>query len=145
MIRRFLVLIIMAAMLPALLVGCSSPMNKANDGNVEVSVIDVDDFAADPSAYNGFIGIRGIVASAHQSDSSFVIIDVREYELCGVLTCATNEITIIVPSNEYSGELPNAEDIVIVYGEFNSSNDYGIIDVSHIERDNQVIIRRNEL
>jgi hypothetical protein len=134
----------MAALLPTLLAGCFSPINQANDSNVEITVIDVDDFASDPSAYHGIIGIKGVVASTRQSDSSFVIIDVREYELCGVLTCATNEITIRVPADKYSGELPNSEDIVIAYGEFKTSDNYSIIEVSRIERDNQVIIRQNK-
>lgn len=143
--RVFLASIGLIVLLPTLLGGCSSPINQANDNNLEIPVIDVDDFASDPSAYHGIIGIRGIVASTHQSDSSFVIIDVREYELCGVLTCATNEITIRVPADKYSGELPNSEDIVVAYGQFNTSDYYGTIEVSHIERDNQVIIRQNEL
>ena len=144
MMRGFLVSIIVVALLPTLLAGCLSPINQANDNDVEIPVIDVDDFASDPSAYHGIIGIRGIVASTHQSDSSFVIIDVREYELCGILTCAANEITIRVPADKYSGELPDSEDIIVAYGEFRTSDDYSIVEVSHIERDNQVIIRQNK-
>ena len=61
-----------------------------------------------------------------------------------ILTCAANEITIRVPADKYSGELPDSEDIIIAFGEFNINDSYSIIEVSHIERDNQVIIRRNE-
>ena len=140
--RRFSALIIMVALLPTLLAGCLYSADQNSSNNVEVPMIDVDDFAADPTAYHGTIGIRGIVAATNRADASFVIIDVREYELCGVLTCAANEITISVPADKYSGELPRTEDIIIAYGEFSAGDSFGMIQVSRIERDNQVIIRQ---
>lgn len=108
----------------------------------QLPIVGVDDFTSDPWAYDGDIAIRGIVSFVYPSDSVFVIIDVKEYELCGVLTCAINEIRISVPPDEYSGELPNLKDEVLVYGKIKSGEDTPTIDVSSVDRGTKTILKR---
>jgi len=102
----------------------------------------VDDFTADPAAYDGIIGIRGIVSFVYPPDSTFVIIDMKEYELCGVVTCAINEIAISVPRDQYSGELPNVEDTVVVYSGITSGENVYLLEVSEVKRGKETILKR---
>lgn len=107
-----------------------------------VSIINVDDVVADPIAYDGVIGIRGIVSFVYPADSTFVIIDVKEYELCGVVTCAINEMSVMVPPDQYSGELPKVEDEVVVYSEIISQGDVYSLDISEVKRAGETILKR---
>ena len=104
--------------------------------------VGVDDIAADPGAYNGIIGIRGIVSFVYPADSTFVIIDVREYELCEVVTCAINEIAVTVPPEQFSGELPNVEDEVVVYGEIITRGAIYSLGISEVKRGEETILKR---
>lgn len=118
------------------------PKQPSGDESEPAAIVNVDDVAADPGAYEGVIGIKGIVSFVYPSDSVFVIIDVKEYELCGVVTCAINEIEVSVPPNQYAGELPNVEDEVLVYGEIISEgNDY-FLEISEVKRGRKTILEQ---
>jgi hypothetical protein len=133
--QKCILLVVLALLGGVFVLGCQTESQQ-------VPIVDVDDFASDPWAYDGDIAIRGIVSFVYSSDSVFVIIDVKEYELCGVLTCAINEISISVPPDEYSGELPNLKDEVLVYGKIKSGGDTVIIDVSSVEQGTKTILKR---
>jgi len=97
MSRKFIILVVLLALGCSFAGGCLASTQQINETTTPRVTVDVDDVAADPSAYDGIIGIRGIVSFVYPSDSTFVIIDVKEYELCEVVTCAINEIAITVP------------------------------------------------
>jgi hypothetical protein len=123
------------------LAGCLSGAGQFGSLGSEPAIINVDDFAADPGAYSGVIAISGVVSYVESGNAVFGIIDAREYELCGVVTCAANQIPISVPLSRYSGELPDIEDEVMVYGEVvNSADGYGL-DVLQVRRGNKVILK----
>ncbi len=134
-----LFLLTVACVLPA---GCLTNSKQTSAKESTPIILEVDDIAADPSAYSGAIAVRGIVSFADLANSTFGIIDVREYKLCGVVTCAANEIPISVPLTKYSGELPGVEDEVLVYGETFSSGGSYSIEVSKVTIDDKVILNR---
>ena len=121
---------------------CMADTQSVGKIDTRVVTIGVDDIAADPGAYDGVIGIRGIVSFVYPSDSTFVIIDVKEYELCGVVTCAINEIAVTIPSEQYSGELPNVEDEVVVYGEITTQGAIYSLEVLEVKRGEETILKR---
>lgn len=91
-----------------------------SENNVVMSdnnLLDVDDLAADPSAYIGKITVRGAVSFVYPSWNSFVIIDTKEYDKCGVVTCAINHLVV-----SYSKQLPKMKDRVEILGELIKSN-----------------------
>jgi hypothetical protein len=104
-------------------------------------VVNVDDVAADPGAYGGTIAISGVVSYVKSDNAVFGIIDVREYELCGIVTCAANQLPISVPLSRYSGELPEVEDEILVYGEIINSADGYVLDVLQVKRGRKVILK----
>jgi hypothetical protein len=126
------------------IVGCQSNTDNSDKYEPTPVIVGVDDVAADPFAYVGPIAIEGVVSFVHPSNSTFVIIDVKEYELCGVVTCAINEIPITVPPSLYSGALPEVKDVVLTYGEIiNSASGYAI-EVSQVKRGGKTIMQKIE-
>lgn len=123
-----------------LLTGGCQITEQTSDVITDPIIVDVDDVVADPGAYEGIIGIRGIVSFVYPADSTFVIIDLREYELCGVVTCAINELAISVPFDRYSGELPDVKDKVVVYGEIISAQTNYSLKVLEVTRDKETIL-----
>lgn len=79
--------------------------------------LNVNSVATDPGAYQGEIKVRGIVAQVSSADATFVLIDVREYRSCGVLSCATRFVTVHYPV----GTLPQMKNEVLVTGEMVSA------------------------
>jgi hypothetical protein len=122
--------------------GCQTDSGQFNgEGNTSV-VLNVDDVAADPAAYSGVIAVKGIVSLVNRFDNTFDIIDVREFELCGIVTCATNQLLVSVPPDGYSGELPVVEDEVVAYGKIVNNGDGYSIEVLEVKRDNKVLLKQ---
>ncbi len=142
MSRKFIILVVLLALGCLFAGGCLASTQPINETTTPGVTVGVDDVAADPGAYDGIIGIKGIVSFVYPSDSTFVIIDVKEYELCGVVTCAINEIAITVPPDQYSGELPNVEDEVLVYSEITSGGNVYLLEVSEVKRGKETILKR---
>jgi hypothetical protein len=78
--------------------------------------LDVNSVASDPSAYKGSIQVRGAVANVYPADSVFLLIDIREYKACGVVTCASKSVPV-----HYAGTPPKVEEELLVTGEMVSS------------------------
>ncbi len=78
--------------------------------------LNVNSVASDPSAYKGSIQVQGVVANVNTSDSTFFLIDSREYKACGVLTCATKFVPV-----RYTGTQPKVKEELLVTGEMVSS------------------------
>lgn len=78
--------------------------------------LDVNSVASDPAAYKGTIQVQGIVSNVNTSDSTFSLIDSREYKTCGVLTCASKFVPV-----RYTGTPPKLKEELVVTGEMVSS------------------------
>ncbi|VAX34767.1 hypothetical protein MNBD_NITROSPIRAE03-646 [hydrothermal vent metagenome] len=74
-------------------------------------VVNVDDLAKKPEDFKGEFVLHGAVAGVSKTDGVFAVVDSREFESCGVLTCALNTIPV-----RFDGELPEAKTIVEITG-----------------------------
>jgi len=84
-----------------------APGEQPSPGNV----VHVDDLAANPRQYAGRIVLKGAVAGVNQAEKVFGVIDAREFERCGVVTCAANTLPV-----KYAGVLPEPKTIVKITG-----------------------------
>jgi hypothetical protein len=75
-------------------------------------VIEIDDFVAKPESFSGEIVLKAVVAGVTEDASVFGVIDAREFEECGVLSCAKNVVPV-----KFNGEIPALETIVNITGE----------------------------
>ena len=74
-------------------------------------VVNVDDLAEKPENFKGDIVLRAVVAGVNKSEGVFGAVDSREFESCGVLTCADNTLPV-----KFAGELPNVKTVVEITG-----------------------------
>jgi hypothetical protein len=125
------------------IVSCNTTDGEFIRDESRQTVVGVDDAFADPQAYSGIIAVKGVVSFVYPSNSSFVIIDVKEYELCGVVTCAINEMLISVPSDLYSGELPEVTDTVLVHGEIVYPDEDFSLSATKVTRNGKTILERD--
>jgi len=137
--KIYIFILTIGCLLTVLNVSC---VRQSGSTTPQPVVVNVDDVAADPGAYSGIIAVSGVVSYVKSDNQVFGIIDTREYELCGVVTCAANQIPISVPLSIFSGELPEVEDEVLVYGKVVNSSDGYVLDVLRVERGSKIILKQ---
>ncbi len=86
-------------------------VSAASGTNGELDVIHVDALAESPEDFQGEFTLRGVVAGKSKSEGIFAVIDSREFESCGELTCADNTIPV-----KFDGDLPGLKTIVVITG-----------------------------
>ncbi len=104
-------------------------INKNDNINITVisnsydlsQVVHVDELAQSYGDIKGKFVLRGVVAAVKKDEGIIALIDSREFETCGVLTCSENSIPVT-----YNGELPELKTIVDVIGRV-VQNDKGLI------------------
>jgi hypothetical protein len=74
-------------------------------------IVHVDELAERPSEHAGEIALRGVVARVSQDAGLFSVIDSREFESCGTVTCAEHYLPV-----KFSGEIPKPKTIVQLTG-----------------------------
>jgi hypothetical protein len=74
--------------------------------------VQIDELVTNPNDYAGRVLIRGVVAGVNQEEGVVALIDPREFEECGTVTCALNLLPVRV-----NGTLPEALSLVQVVGE----------------------------
>jgi len=79
--------------------------------------VGVDAVVANPKAHSGPISITGVVSRVFPKTGGFVLIDAQEYAACGELNCCPVTLPIQTPNQEFTGELPQLKDTVVVFGE----------------------------
>lgn len=105
-------------------------------------VVGVDAVAKDPKAHAGRIGIEGIVQDVFADRGAFTMIDCAEFEACGETHCAEFSVPVRVPKAEYQGELPKAEQKVVVIGEVQVETDGYRLIVEEVRREGGTILQR---
>jgi len=91
--------------------------------------LDVNSVASDPSAYTGTIKVKGVVANVSPAETTFALIDSREYKNCGVVTCASKFVHV-----HYAGSLPNVKEELVVTGEMVSSPNGYVLEGKELQR-----------
>ena len=96
--------------------------------DVSSEVIHVDDLSKNIESFKGVIVLRAVVAGVKKSEGIFGIIDSREFESCGVLTCAENILPV-----RFAGELPEPKAVVVVTGRVVQNEKGLIIEAERVE------------
>ncbi|GMU21403.1 MAG: hypothetical protein AMXMBFR13_14960 [Phycisphaerae bacterium] len=89
----------------------------------------VDDLADNPQKFKGEIVLRAVVSAVNEPQGVFAVIDSREFESCGVLTCAKNNLPV-----KFSGELPGPRTLVEITGEVATSEKGLVFDAKRVDR-----------
>jgi hypothetical protein len=91
--------------------------------------VHVDDLADNPEKFKGEIVLRAVVSAVKKSDGVFAVIDSREFESCGVLTCAKNNLPV-----KFAGKLPEPKTVVEITGEVVKSDKGLVFDAKRVDR-----------
>ena len=75
-------------------------------------LIHVDDLVKMPQGFRGHIVLRAVVARVNKPQGVFGVIDAREYESCGSLSCCDQPILPI----KFAGDLPEPKTFVRITG-----------------------------
>lgn len=113
--------------------------------------IGVDALTADPQAFTGELAVEGVVQYVDASTSTIRIIDVAEYEACGLTPCVSaGVLPLYLPTGgepapsgaQYEGQLPALEEVVVVVGEVRSGQGGLYFDVERVQRGSQTLISK---
>lgn len=131
--------------LSLMLAGCSG------GGGTAPSQVSVNALTADPQAFSGEIAVEGIVQDVAADSSLIVLIDLAEYETCGLTPCdSAGSLPLQVPLSGqptpagalYEGTLPALEDRVTAVGTVRSGADGLHFDVERITRGSETILTK---
>ena len=76
------------------------------------AVVHVDELAEAPGQFPGEIILKAAVARVNQSQGVFSVIDFREFERCGEVTCARHYLPVT-----FAGPLPESKTVVEITGQ----------------------------
>lgn len=91
--------------------GLSVQPAVAESHATSLKVVHVDELAAKPEDFKGEIVVRAAVAAVKEAEGVMSVIDSREFESCGVLTCAENYLPV-----KFTGKLPVPKTVVEITG-----------------------------
>jgi len=84
----------------------------SSTGVGDLEFIHVDDLAVNPDAYAGVFVLKAVVAKVNTVENVISVIDLREFENCGELTCAKYYLPVKV-----TGDLPEPATTVLITGQ----------------------------
>lgn len=89
-----------------------TPLAKAETKDSRAAAVQVDDLADSPEKFKGEIYLKAAVARVSKGKGLFSVIDAREFESCGEVTCAKHYLPV-----KFTGELPKPETVIFITGE----------------------------
>ena len=102
------------------------PVSTKRDATSKI--VHVDDLAKSPGDFKGQIVLRAIVMGVKESEGVFGVIDSREFESCGALTCAENILPV-----KFSGRLPEPKAVVEITGRLIQGKRGLVIEAGRVE------------
>ena len=96
--------------------------------NASSKAVHVDELAKSPEGFRSEFVLCGVVAGVSRGDGVFAVIDSREFESCGVLTCDANTIPV-----KFDGDMPAPKTIVEITGRVVRGEKGLIIDAKRVE------------
>lgn len=110
--------------------GASSavPQAAAESQPSSTKVAHVDELAGKPEEFKGEIQLRAVVAAVKESEGVMSVIDSREFESCGVLTCAENYLPV-----KFSGKLPQPKTVVEMTGRIVKTDKGLVFEAKHVD------------
>ena len=91
-------------------------------------IVQVDDLARNPGEFKGEIVLRAVVVGVRKSKGVFGVIDSREFESCGTLSCAKSILPV-----KFSGRLPEPKAVVVITGQMVRGEKGLIIQAKRVE------------
>ena len=82
-----------------------------SSAKIAQKIINVDELAENPEAFQGDIVLHGVVAGVNKSKGVFGVIDAREFKSCGVLSCARFTLPV-----KYTKRAPELKSFVNISG-----------------------------
>jgi len=76
------------------------------------AVSGVDDFMKNVDRYRGKVSLEGVVSAVAPEQQAFSLIDTKEFQACGVTTCA--QLTLPV---QWRGPVPSMGDLIRIEGQ----------------------------
>ncbi len=76
------------------------------------AILGIDDFMKNVDHYRGKVSLQGVVSAVAPEQQAFSLIDAKEFQACGVTTCA--QLTLPV---QWRGSMPVVRDLVRVEGQ----------------------------
>jgi hypothetical protein len=89
----------------------AEPQASTAKEETKTAIVQVDELAERPSEHAGEITLRGVVARVSEDAGLFSVIDSREFESCGTVTCAEHYLPV-----KFSGEIPKPKTVVQIIG-----------------------------
>ncbi len=74
-------------------------------------VVQVNELAKSPEDFRGEFVLRGVVSGVRKTGGVFAVVDSREFESCGTVTCAADTIPVT-----FNGDLPGPGTTVEITG-----------------------------
>jgi len=81
------------------------------------SILGVDTFMRNVERHRGIVQVEGVVSAISEKDQTLALIDTREFQECGVTTCASLQLPV-----RWEGAMPAGRDVVRVTGEAKEIN-----------------------
>lgn len=88
-----------------------SPTAQASISNPSQRVVGVEDLVRNVDSYTAEVLVEGIVSAVAPEEKRVAVIDVAEYEHCGVTSCAAYTLPV-----RWAGELPAVAERVRIRG-----------------------------
>lgn len=89
---------------------------KSAEAAEEGAIVGVDELMKHTERYAGRVRVKGIVSGVVTETQMISLIDTREYEECGVTSCASLTLPI-----RWAGQMPKVQDAILVSGEVQES------------------------
>jgi len=80
-------------------------------------ILGVDTLMRNVERHRGVVRVQGVVSAVSEKDHTLALIDVKEFQECGVTTCASLQLPV-----RWEGALPAQRDMVLVSGEVKEIN-----------------------
>lgn len=129
-----------------IIVWTRAQLNKQPAGPTATSdgtkTVAVDAVAKDPNAHAGPIAIEGIVAKVLADRGAILLIDKAEFAACGTTDCAEYAVPLMVPKDQFEGELPKVKETVIAVGDLQPAEKGYSFLVQEVKREGKSIMRR---
>ena len=106
--------------------GASAPVVEAAKTN---AVLGVEKLMKDVDRYRGPVQVEGVVSAVSATNQTLALIDVREFQECGLAKCA--ELTLPV---RWTGAMPTVGQAVRAAGEVQKSNGKLVFAASAVEK-----------
>lgn len=94
-----------------------------------VEELDVELFMRDVDRFRGVVRVIGVVNTASAADQMLTLLDRREFEECGVTTCASLYLPV-----RWGGEMPSSGETVRIKGKTQSEGDKLVFVAQLLER-----------